>query len=106
MSIEEAIFRFSWPAWYFNPRPSLTPLLEFESSTLHIESQSVPSHFVDEEAATEVATKSFLALAEEASFSLKSGWCLQANTIRRTVLRYVELIRCLVASNRFFSKSD
>lgn len=75
--------------WYFSGIalcfPSLIPLLpllELESSTLHIEIHAIASHFVvedeDEEAAareaeTDVATNSFLALDEEASFSLNSG---------------------------------
>ena len=88
MSLEYAIFRFSkgksWPAWYFTgialSLPSLTPLLEFESSTLHIEIQAMASHFIDDDEAaaawvaeTDVATNSFLALDEEESFCLKSS---------------------------------
>ena len=90
--LDDAILRFSKgnsrPAWYLSPRPSLTPplLALFESSTLHIENQMISYHLLDEEV-TDVATNSLLALDEEASFSLKSGWCLQANTMRRTVLR-------------------
>ena len=92
ITLDDAILRFSKgnsrPAWYLSPRPSLTPplLAVVVSSTLHIENQMISYHLLDEEV-TDVATKSFLALDEEASFSLRSGWCLHANTIRRTVLR-------------------
>ena len=77
ITLEDAILRFSRgnsrPAWYLSPRPSLTPplLALLVSSTLHIENQMISYHFLDEEV-TDVATNSFLALEEAASFSLKS----------------------------------
>ena len=86
MSLEDAIFVCfskcnSKPAWYFSgialSLPSLVPLLEFESSTLHIEIHAIAFHFADEDeeatarvAETDAATNSLLAVDEELSLSL------------------------------------